>query len=724
MRHVWRQNGIDRRRRAGRLIMAALIAAFSTALAASAQTLDLSKPITPPELQQPTYAAHLISKLEREIADLSAREREQDEVQQMILRAAINSRLVAADLLAAGDRAGSSGSMMVLAGLRLAHNWVELDAALQKIKAPAFEGNAPLFHNLRAFNDLAAQRRLNNTDWERGSLDQSLAALFAPLARAVSEIENKPIESHWIVRQGPSSTDPSVLPTASLAELAGRLPKSSLPEQARNDLIQIVDFLQRGEQFPELRPRIEEYQHLIVQMLQFAEAIAAAAWLKPADRLIFDAQIDAAAVAFKSPHTRQEGLQQIQRLDKARVRIERLNRLDQFGCEVKPIFSSMLAAQALLNDPAQGERVQQQLDMLELVLGRMVAYRQLEPMNFKRDLRLIEREFHKAYRASEEALLRQLLAPSADGSISLTDPAFSSLVMDQQQWISDLQRLRQAPRWMQAIASIDSESSEPFTKKVHMLGKLLLDPARRPEAVATMDRFQQQLASFYPFPFEDQLRASEPAAINATGGLHQQLVAEINAQQRTWAQAWADGDAESQPGPRMLILHGLAQAMADFAEVDAHAARLEGLERWTPWELEPELFAQPASEVVNRLKLASAAVVGGDDAAAGDQLDRIQREAVLLRLAVRLARWLEEELVRLPDGPSAVLGKLVHSAPPTHAFMAEQRGALADVCRYALEMEHARNRGDLHTTEMLQHYVNALAQQLLDGLNRIEPFGN
>jgi hypothetical protein len=73
---------------------------------------------------------------------------------------------------------------------------------------------------------------------------------------------------------------------------------------------------------------------------------------------------------------------------------------------------------------------------------------------------------------------------------------------------------------------------------------------------------------------------------------------------------------------------------------------------------------------------------------------------------------LGEDLSLLPGGAAAVLGQLIHG-PPTEGWLVDRRREIADVCCYAMEGEFARAQGRQDAVQVIDQYVNALAEKLL-----------
>jgi hypothetical protein len=237
----------------------------------------------------------------------------------------------------------------------------------------------------------------------------------------------------------------------------------------------------------------------------------------------------------------------------------------------------------------------------------------------------------------------------------------------------------------------------------------LTDPARRADAVRVFDDIETQLADFYPLPFEEPLRRGDRAASLGTGGLHDQLIARIEQDRRAWAGAWGTGAADA-AAERMRLLHRLTTIMAETEALLAAGEDAVVLNRWAAWELGPESFARLTADLGTRLKLATTAAIEGDDPGLREQLDRIP--AVPAALVSRLLETCGPALQQLPSGGPATVGQLVHR-PSTDAYLVHRDRALADVCRYEMELQHARRTGRDDLAERLTEYVDMLCGELL-----------
>jgi len=325
-----------------------LIAILLSSLAA-AQVLEFDRSVSPPELDEFTYCRAIIGELETEIAGLIAQERNADAVKQVALRASITVRILAADLLAAGDEAGPQGSAAIMYGVTLADGRNTIDQSLTELAALArriddhrgavdaslqqqFTESLRL---VKRFNDTAVDNAEAVRTAHQAKLNDRLPMILTPLADAIERLDGAKVQSHWIpassvrlpagLRNGPrpAQAPPKAgdgAPAApSIAQLQQRVESIPMRDDLRAELMLILDFLRRGREFPELRPRVHLYQQHIVQVLDLARALAnAQPWLDAAAQKSYFDRMRTGILLFKDPRTRQRGQRYIDRLEASR----------------------------------------------------------------------------------------------------------------------------------------------------------------------------------------------------------------------------------------------------------------------------------------------------------------------------------------------------------------------------------------------------------------------
>ena len=717
------------------LALGALVIVMAWSSLAAAQTLDLSGGVDPPTIAQASYASAQIGALEDRIAQLIAAQRDADATQDLVLRASINLRILAADMLAAGDAAtpARAGSPLVLAGLTLAAQCANVDQSLQKLvelrdraaTSPdaLSEDDGRLFRvatmALKRFNDLAVQRAQDVKQTDLRHFDQSMAMIIAPLGEAVAILDGVTLASHWIARPGQAgattgeqrrlpqqtSQDPTI------QQLLARARAAALSDVARTEIIGMLEALAHAA--PTAENHISRRSQ-VQAALDFAGALDAAEWILQPDREMYMQRLEQATLLYGEEITRERGERQLGRLASSRRVIAIVSELSRRGMTIEPLRDAMLIADALIDNPQDAARGGQLLDRLRLVAERMLAYRLIDAAPPPSDLAPIRRQLEKNYQQAEQSLVEDVAKIAVDDD-AMARPEFSSLVINQQQYLEDLRRVDLVPGWLETARLIRPRATGALGNQCRRLCQWLLDVNRRPDAVLAMDQLEQQFGLFYPLPFETELRAGVAFVVEATGAQHQQLARAIDEPRQRWIFSLSRGDGSGEDANRMLLLYRLMRTMSDLAALGAMDADGSLLNRWSAWELGSDVFARAAGDLPTRMKLAVAAAVGGNDTALREQLDRIDDSAPLVKLVGRLSSIGSDSLAALPDGGAGVCGQLAF-APREDAWMIGRRVALAGACRYAMELEHARMRGDEPLAEAIAAYVNAVADDLLDQL--------
>ncbi|MHC4381866.1 MAG: hypothetical protein ACYS0J_03320 [Planctomycetota bacterium] len=695
----------------------------------AAQVLDLDAAVGPPELGLDTYAAHCVRQLEREMVGLADQLNEAGEPGGDALRASLGVRWLAVTLLDGADRRAEAGSLDFIAGFRLYRGRDELDEVLNTALDPDGSGDAAAA--LRRFNDrLDALSRTLPIEEDAG-VDDQIGALLRPLADAVGALAPGAVVNHWVraddIARGPGLAEPaSAGIDEMLRQIEAQIDTTGITEQTADELRRIVGYLRRGAVFAEYQPAVERSCRLLTDVLDLADAAGRAGWLDER-RQLYRQEIHEAVMLFGDPMTRVEAERRLRHLAAARHAIDRISTLSQsanaaaprpgttrprsraVAIDVDTLRTAFLAAAAGPADEAPGGR---SMEMLVRVLDGMIAYRDMAEPQLAPELRRVWRKLDGAYAAAERAVIEEL--PVLVGrSDALSNPALVTVLSQHAQYLEDLGRLAKVPDWVNTVRFISPRGAGPFSGHVRKLTGWLTDPGRRPEAVRGLGEIEQQLADYYPMPFEQALRRGARPAIMATGDLHEQLAVRIDEERRQWAEAWGS-DTMSVAAARMRLLHRLTRIMADAETLlDAGDSALI-LNRWAAWEIDPETFQRLVADLGTRLKLATTAALEVDDAALTDQLDRIQMPPAAL--VSRLTEALNDPLGQLPPGALSIVGQAVRRPPPD-AWLLHRRGEIADVCRYEMELQYARSTGREELAAKLTAYVDMLASDLLEEIS-------
>jgi hypothetical protein len=686
-------------------LLAPLLPMVMAAPGAAGQGLDLEPPPELPAIEpEASAAAALAATLEEEAARLV--ERGGGDAG---WRAAVNLRVLAADLLAAGARVGPEASPAVLAGLTLARARESIDASLARLERPAGEAIDPQAQRVQAalerFNQATLGPELRVTP--AAHLDADLARILAPLLDALSEAGGP--GTAWPTRaQVERQAAPAPVPA--VVELRRRGSDAPLSEATRGELMRILGYLERGERFEELRPQVLDCRGVVAGALEAAAALGEATWMSGSARAEGQQQFHAGLVRFADPVTRAQGRERLRHLDQAGRLVRRITAMTAAGVtNLEALQAALLSAISADDTGPAASR----LRLLRGVIDDMERFRELSASEPPRgEFTQQQRELERLYRQAERALLDHL-ATVVDDPAPLADPALSSLVTEHHQYREDVERVARMSEWMATIGLIDARAGPGITAQARRLARWLVDPSRRPDAVRLLDELQRQLAMFYPLPFEREIGGAEEAAIAFTGGRHLEYIAVIHQRRALWARAWAEGQASGPAADAMLLLWRLNRTMQDAAAAPGAMAEGALLNRWGAWEMDGPLLARLLEALPNRLKVAAASAIDGDEVGLRRQVERIEQDAPLARLTGRLVEALGPAL---RDGQVASGLAQVAGGPGEEAWSGERRIELASVCRYAWEESQARSKGDQALAEALSRWINALARALLADL--------
>jgi hypothetical protein len=700
-----------------------LMILFAVGGAAQVINLDPSPPL--PVFDEFTRAAELAAELEAEAATLITASEAAGVITRAGLDAQASLRLIAIDLLRGADRNGEAASPAVLAAARLAESRRSIDSAIQsasvQLEAKATSTTeedqrriARALELLRQFNERSIEV-VRRADLDNpASLDQSLAMAFAPLAEAIPFEPAARDRTPW-----PQPT--AAQPDGSRRDLRPLIAAAPVSDDVRNHLSAIVDALDRGGEFPDLAPLVQQYVAVVHRAIDFAKTIEASGFLDKAATDMYSTRLSEAIATFREKRTRDIGLRRLDRLDASANALHSIATLQQGAApqdaSLAIAVDALLAADNEMANEAESAQARDRLATFTAIVDRMAAFRELSTEKLKGDLRTAQRDLTKAYTAGESSLLTELKAIAIDPG-AMSDPSRATLIAGHAQSLEDLKRLTRLNTWIDSIGGIRPSAMNGFSNQVRKMSQWLLDPNRRPDAVAAMEHFEQQLAMFLPVPFEMQLRQGDPVAAAAAGGRHANLIAEIERQRGIWADAWAKGDGTAAAANRMLLLFRLTQSLQDLSElVEASRAADPAalLNRWGAWQMPSAAVAPAVGTIPARLKLAVESAIERDDTRLERELNAIDHDVPLAKLIGRLANRLRAELPGEAN-PAGETMRLLMTPMPPDAFLASKRKEIAKLCRYAMELDFARRTGRVERTEPLHRYVSGLADELLNEL--------
>lgn len=665
----------------------------------------------------------LTEQLQREASDWLDRARAAEGGARLAMTASAHLRSLAIDLLELGERSGSIGDIAWLAGATAANGRSAIDEAIERITAigdseDAAEHRAKAMIEVEAF--LARRIDLDAADGSLAAiatLDARLAAAFSPLARAIRSRGDSRDAAPW--PDEPISRKDGLAATTDLSERVAaaraRADSLNLPPDADAAARASIDAVERGLEFPEFLPRLEDSLTIIEGALAFVEATAGTEWIDEPARAAWIAQVSDALVAHRDAATRSDAEAALRRFAQAGVVIERAGALasaPRGRADPRPILAAVsVALQPGIPDAVDGAH-DARLAAIVSTLGTMIESRLLRIDTLRGDLRTIARKIENAARDCERDVLARLTETSGSQA-SEDDGAPSTRAAVLRQYADDLDRLQRLSDWADLVERISPDTRAGFEAQSLRMARWLLDAGRRGEAVMAMEQFERQAARFTAMPFEESLRSNSDVARALTGDQAATLLAAMERQRGKWAEGWSRGDAAGPAASRMLLFHRLARALADAASLDGDG--LARLNDWPAWEAGPDTVRAAAGALHDRLRLAARAAIDGDDAELTRQLERIEIDAAFARLAGRLAAALADSIPAQPDAASATLAQLASPARSSSRF-ASRRTVLAEACRWAAEAAHAHAGGDGETALQCLAHANAVALDLLDRL--------
>jgi hypothetical protein len=661
-----------------------------------------------PDLGGRSTIRQIMVEIEGEITTIAEAERGADDRRRPGLRALINYRIIAIELLEQGLGGGDSGSVAILAGLRMIYGRPAVDIGILRTD----DGTTPRMLTkdearlLVRFNDLAVERAEHIRTYDVDALDEHLPAILEPLWTFVAGPDPSAAVAYWPPGAGDVSGGEPIPDVDRIASLRARVAEAPLAPEAIAGLAELLDFLERGKRFREFRSAASAIERDVATVLELAAAFARPRGFDEATQAGCGERLASVVEDLRSPAARSDGRRALAHLVRLNGLMDDVAELRDAGADVDslaPVIAGLCAS-----DGGTGRGV----STCGGIVRRMAASRELDADETPAALRGARRRLHQAYEEAERAVLDALpalVAAERPGA----DPALASLLADQKQRLSDLQRLGRMRSWIDSIARIIPGQQRTFEGQIKRWSAALVDPQRRAAAVEALEDFERQHDRFAPVPFEHALRAGERAAVTATGGEHERLMALIDEERLLWARAWCRGERGGAAGRRLDLIAHLTERIGESADLITLGNEIVKLNRWGAWTTPETLLNRLSADLPGRLKLATAAVVSGRDNGVADQLELLEADAALARLAGACTRELLVSLEEAEGGPAATLGPLV-AAPPADAWMAAERGRFASLCRLAIELEYATSLDRTADIRALRSAVDALATELTE----------
>ena len=656
-----------------------------------------------------TYTAQMLEALDEEIRHFADIERGASRAPRLVIRASLNYRVLAAELISQRNTGAPDAPVAALAGLTLAHGRASVDQLLIDLLQQGDGGHpdAALDH-LRAFNDAVAghARAVTSPDPAQGRA--ALARILRPLADLADlRMAGRPVPLPPI-GLGNAAGDLA----AAIDRLDAELAALPLPDRSRPVIASLIDFLRRGERFADLRLRVQLQLAHLRKLRAFADAVASAAWIGDEPRAAYIQQVHHAATLYLRPDTRAQAVELLDRLERCRAVISALTQLRERGVSVEAITTAFLAADAARLSPQDQSPAADALDILEPALGRMLTLAELASREFPPEVRAAAARLLRAARAAQIKAIARLPAIIDDPRAAA--PAALGILADFSRAVDDLALLAEAPRWIDAFARTTASTRSACFKRLRTASQALAESRRRrDDARRTLRQLDDDVRRFHPLPFQHALQRAATPAVVLTAGRQRHLLDRVSATPEEWAAAWSRNQITDGLRDRLDILHQLTATMADCAGLVDLADDPGRLNRCPGLELSAPLLSRLVSDTISRLKLATIAVLADQHDDAASQLEQLKRDAPLAALLARLADHLADSLTAAPDDARATLNQILDPPAPGD-WLTEHRGELAELCLFANDAEEARAQDLTDEASNLEQTVNARARRLLD----------
>ncbi len=696
-----------RPRLAAVLLLSAAVVVGACPPPAWAQRLDLGG-VRVPEPGEGKAALAVASLMEEQARAIEAR----DTSAAARVRAA--ARRLAAALIRSGEEAGERGSVRVLTGRTVAGRMADLDSLLTNQTALA----DPTLHAVA--DELALLSAAAPAD--DNELDRSIRDAFAP----VTTLAGAPVGAvGWFVEGERGLPD-----GATLGRLADALDALVAGGSLSDDAARAVGGLSERTRLAAGWPAYARSAEAVAAGALEAHAAVESlpAWATGAARERLREEFDRALVALTSGSlapSAMSSLRDLRVLASIGARLDRIDAARAGSRQAREAWLRLVAADA--NDP---RRVGASLARIGAAMDRALSLVEAraglpDESAVARQVRPALRSLADAARDGEPRVLA-VLASVLEQPDPATDPAIMAALNAQQRAVDDAWMLvalnRLLCEWVGAGAPGESPAPEteprtreptpvramlPLAERVRVLGVELGRPASRDSALAELRTLAETAPLLFVIPGLAELTAdpNERGWRDATGGRGEEVVRAAAAARAAWVESASSDRLADRRGADTERLRTLAATLAvqrdaaSYLRLVASSPPTPGaVQSWPGWEMSARGLRALGPRV--RAEAASRALALRDEAPGALLAGRLERLAAARGVGTRRDLFHEVAI-----GPSR-----------EGSWLADRRGALAAVCRYAEEAVHAAALNEPGRAEELLRYVNDRAKSLLASL--------
>ncbi|MCZ6837616.1 MAG: hypothetical protein O7G85_17725 [Planctomycetota bacterium] len=670
-----------------------------------------------------SYLENRIDELNSDLTRLLSIPQPVDEREDLLLRAQINTRRLAIELLQKGIQFGPDGVEAGLAGLRVARGLLKLDKSLQRAAGDERVELIEAREFLQQFND-AFDSWIDRFEFAKAQdLDAMLTQGIESLSNAIHLIEASSPTSHWImVDEVVSPSTPTITPPApplgleqQIATLQTWMTTSTLSESMRSSMKKNIEYLTRGFAFEEFHARVSQAAIDLARLLTVHETLTTSMTLDEQDRNAYERRIEDASAWFGDPKQRDRAWMRIARLE-ASVQVEaQLAKFKDENASLPSLLMALRRVETDIDEAGDDEWGIAAIRRYRGILQVMIDFRGLELTMQNREIRQVRASMLESFQRAESSIIDQLDRFLGDEAV-MSDPSMSSLLAHQQHIIEDLKLIEQVDDWLEAIGQIGPRARRNVLRRLRIVIGRLAEPARRNEAAMILKQFGDHVTKFVKLPLESELRRSMELA-TLTGGLHDSLSRKITTTRTSWTEILERDLTGGEEAERLANLHRLMQSLEQYISLTDLEESQTLINRWAGWTIEPIIVERPQRELPLRFKLATAAAIEDLTTDLQMQLNAIEMDLPLMTLINELAMAWRPQLEVFSGGASGVLDALLIApapapAPGYRAWLYEQRGLLAKLCLEAHEREHARTTGQGEKANSFAQAVNQSVMQV------------
>lgn len=552
---------------------------------------------------------------------------------------------LATALLVRGQRGGPSEGLSLMAGSTIVDAMAKIHESLATLVTPSVQSiDRQLVRAALARFDRAARVQLQSLAMpDNVGLDVRLESIFTPLRDAIGHLEHRTPPSGW-----------------------WEAPHASEPE---------VDFI-----------------------IELDAIIESADWLAPSHLTMIDTRI-VEARALLSPTELQRRVQPLSRMARAIVGIRDVPGGRTFAKRRAAIFIDAFESCPGVLPPAASATE------LARALERALAYQHHEMGDLPQMMRTLHVRLSELYELAERKLFEQTLQVLAS-SAPRADPSLVAAIVDQRDGLDALELLKHVPDQVELVRSIHPGSAEGVMRQQRKMCRDLLSPQHREDAMRALRAISWQTHAFSVLPLESRVADEDSALGDLLADRTVELEARINSLRLIWVEDWSRGDIIGTGAVGLAMIHRLltlTEVALDLGTVESLESRLQP---WSAWALPAGRLDRWQQDMRVRLRIAATAITNGDDAEAVRQMDRLEVELAMLRLAHLL----------IEQGPStppasqagAAIGQLAFP-PEAHAWMVGYRREFMELSRLAMEAEAARQEERFEDADALQSNLSRRA---------------